>query len=768
MEPFSHRVLLFLRAALLPLGIFVAAGPAAAGTGAIRGVVKGPDGPIVGAAVRLLELDRAARTDAGGGFMFANVPDGAYTVVAAVIGYASATRAVRVDGAEASSDFALRESAVEVEGVVVSAAPYAQTPGEQYQPAATRPAVELHQSAGGSVADKLSDLPGVAVRGNGTAPNRPVLRGLSDNRVLVLENGLRTGDVATYDPAHATPIEALSAASVDVVRGPASILYGPSTIGGLVNVITNTIPDVSSDAVSGIASLEGNTVSDQYAGYLNAVLSDGHSAFGVTAGGVHAQDLRVPDGVYSDGIQEFALSRLPQSFFHSDEASLGYAYQGEFGMAGIGGKFYEMNYGIPGTPPNDNWETLDDPAATSRIFQSKKSVEARGLFAAEGPFLRQVRWNANYVDYQHAEYPTAQDSSGVYDFLATQFHKKQFNGTLQFQHQPGERARGVVGLWTDVEDLSLSGEDPLGPNSITTGIAGYLFEEYLQSDRTRFQAGVRFDYNRIATSADPSSSNAAFRTISESRTSNAVTASLGAITGLAEGWTAAINVARSFRAPTVQELFADGLDAPSGTYTIGDADLRPEVGYGVDLSVKGRSSDAAVTLTPYVNVIHDYVYGFLTGADSLEFPVRRFGATNARLVGIEASFEMQIARNIGVQASGDYVEAQDTRNDVPLPFTPPARGLLRLVYRDGTYSGSVEWRLAARQTRLGDGDTPTPGYGVVNVGAGVRFAQAGLVHSVGIHCDNLLNKVYRDHLSVIKDFIPQPARGLRLNYDLIF
>ncbi len=128
---------------------------------------------------------------------------------------------------------------------------------------------------------------------------------------------------------------------------------------------------------------------------------------------------------------------------------------------------------------------------------------------------------------------------------------------------------------------------------------------------------------------------------------------------------------------------------------------------------------------------------------------------------------IQPVQRFALRASIDFVNAEDTKNNVPLPFTPPMRGLLRMSYQDEMYSGMVEWRLAARQTRLGDGDTPTAGYGVVNLGAGIRFTSGGIEHTVSIHCDNLFNQVYRDNLSVIKDFVPQPARGVRLNYDLV-
>jgi iron complex outermembrane receptor protein len=764
----SQRNLLLTKLLFFVLLVSIYPRTAHAGSGGIRGIVKGGDNPVVGATVRILELDRITRTDANGEFVFSNLSNGTYKLFVRVIGYASMTNMVQVTDNTAETSFGLRESAIGMEEIVVSASPYARTADDQYQSAESKSMIDLHDSPGSTFAEKISDLPGVTVRGNGSAPNRPILRGLSDDRVLILENGLRMGDISTYDPAHATPILAGDISQIDVVRGPASILYGPSTIGGLVNVITNTIPTASATPFSGLVSLSGNSVSDEYTGYFNGVYSSGGHAFGISGGGLHSQDIHIPEGVYTDGIQDFTLNRIPQSFNHTDEASLGYSYQGDFGMFGIGGKYYEMNYGIPGTPPNDNWASLEDPAATSRIAQVRKSVEIRSLFAVDGPFIKQVRFNAIYVDYNHSEFPTAQDSTGVYDFLATHFHKQEFNGTLQFRHQSGENFRGTIGFWTNIENLTLDGDEPLGPNSLSTGIAGYAFEEYIVSEETRFQLGLRFDYNNIHTNPDPNSTDSVFQTLNETRTSNAVTASFGVVNKVTKELTLSLNLARSFRAPTVQELFADGLDAPSGTYTIGSADLTPETGFGLDVSIKGNFSNISFELTPYINFINKYIYGFLTGDELFGFPVREFTSTDARLTGIEVSMMVQPVQYVAVRASVDYVEAQDTKNNVPLPFTPPARGLFRTTYQHDKFSAMAEWRVAASQTRLGDGDTPTVGYGIINIGAGIRLPQGGIVHNFSLHCDNLFNQVYRDNLSVIKDFVPQPARSVRFNYDLVF
>lgn len=734
----------------------------------IAGTITGAGSPIVGATIRVIELDRAARTDAQGAFLFTDIPQGRYRLFVAVTGFASATDTVDVTGGSATASFRLTPTAVQMKEVVVSASPTPRTPDEQYQSTDSKSRTDFLNSTGSSFAEKISDLPGVSVRGNGSAPARPILRGLGENEVLVLENGLRIGDVATYDPAHATPLEAISVSQIDVVRGPATILYGPSTIGGLVNVITDIVPTVSARAVSGTLALEGNTVSNQSAGYFNTVFSGSNQAFRVSAGGVHAGDIRIPRGTYTDpgSGTSFNLARMPQTFDRSGEAGIGYAYQGNFGGVGIGAKHFEMNYGIPGVPPNPNFATV--PPTTSRIDQRRNTIQARSLFNIGGSFIKQLKLDASYNDYDHSEFPTTQDSSGVSDLLANHFHKRELNAVLQLRQRPIGKLEGTLGLWTNIEDLAIDGDQPLGPNSMTSGFAGYAYEEYAAAKETRLQAGLRFDYNKIQTRPFSASTDSTFRTLNVSRLSNAVTASLGAIQQLGHNMTGSMSFARSFRAPTVQELFANGLDAASGTYSIGSADLTPETGLGVDASLRGNFSNVSFELSPYANYIDHYIYGFLRGDTIQAFPVRKFSATSARLIGAEASVTVQPAEHFAVKASSDYVNAQDTQRNVPLPFIPPLRGLLRTTYQNNSHMAMIEWRVAASQRRLGDGDTPTAGYGILNLGVGLRLVNQALVHNISFHIDNVFNRVYRDNLSVVKDFIPQPARAFRLNYELMY
>jgi iron complex outermembrane recepter protein len=679
---------------------------------------------------------------------------------------------VQVTDGAAELSFSLIASAIPGEEVVVSASPYARTTSDQYQPVATKDADELHQSPGSTFSEEIDDIPGVAMRYNAAAPSRPIIRGLGDNEDLILENGLRIGDLSTFDPAHATPIEMGEVQEVDIVRGPASILYGSNTIGGLVNVITNTIPMASSQTVSGNATASGNTVNNLFSAHFNTIVSDGSSAFSISAGDLHSGNIAIPTGTYTDPTttQTYNLNAMPQSFMRTSDEGIGYSYQGDFGMIGAGVKHYYSNYGITGDP----WDSTYMNPTTSRIVQEKYTAELRAQFNVGGSFVNQIRLNSNASDYTHSEFPTIPDSVGTspIEFNQNSFHQNNYNTTLQFLLQPMGNWQGTLGLWSDLENLTMGGLQPLGPNSLTTSLAGYALEEYRAGDNTKIQGAVRYDYNNISTFASPNSTVAQFVNFDETRTANAVTGSVGIIQDITPQITGSLNIGRSFRAPTMQELFSLGPDDASQASLVGDSNLVPETSLGIDMTLTGRFSDFTFSVSPFINFIHNYIYSYTNGVtDTIDQPnylYRFFAQTDARLYGGEISATAQLMDHLALTASGDYVNAEDVNRDTALPSTPPLRGLLRLNYLDNTFSGLIEWRLVAAQNRLGDGDFYTAGYGIVNLGFGVRLYSGEAVHNISVHCDNLFNKVYFDNLSAIGFFLPQPARGFRLVYDVTF
>ena len=740
--------------------------------GAIHGFVRGDGAPITGATIRLIELDRETHSNSQGEYMFDEVPTGTYHIFVRSLGYESVTKIIIVTEGTAELSFSLVPSAIPGEEVVVSATPYARPTNEQYQAVASKSQVDAHESPGSSVAEEIEDIPGVAVRWNGSAPARPMLRGLTDNDVLVLENGLRTGDLSTFDPAHALPMEPAEVEEVDVVRGPASVMFGPNAVGGLVNVITELIPEASNEAISGRTSVMGNSVNDLYSGYFNTTLSNGTSALEISAGGLHSQNIRIPSGTYTDPgtVQTYTVSEIPQSWDHTSQEGIGYSYTGTFGTIGIGGEHYAMNYGIPGDP----WDTVYKNPTFSRIQMDKLSAELHALFNIGGSFIDQVRFNGNVTDYVHSEHPTIPDTiSGNFpiEFEQNNFHQNGYNTTLQFIEQKMGAWQGTIGLWGDFVNLNIGGLQPLGPNSLTRDIAGYVYQEYTTSESTRLEGAVRYDWNQISTFPAPNSTNPNFVNFNETRNESAVTGSLGVIQKLSNGLSASASIGRSFRAPTQQELFGYGPDDASASFILGNTTLVPETGLEFDASLKGNFHDVTCSVSPFLNLINNYLYSYYTGAidTSSNYPFRQFAQANARLWGFEASASWQLAERWAVGASASYVNASIINDSTtPLPFIPPLRGVFRLNYVDPIYNGVIEWRLAAPQYRLGQGDDSVAGYGVVNIGFGFRIPSGNAVHYISVHCDNVFDQSYRDNLSVIHDFLPQPGRGFRLTYDVIF
>ena len=292
---------------------------------------------------------------------------------------------------------------------------------------------------------------------------------------------------------------------------------------------------------------------------------------------------------------------MPSTDQHVGEGGLGYSYQSDFGMIGIGAKHFETDYGVTGDPPNVNWETI--PPTTSRISQQRNTVELRSLFNTLGAVFEQVRVTGSYNDYNHSEFPTAQDSSGVSDPQANHFHKQEFNGVLQFQQHPWgpSRGRSDFGL---TSRISRSRGSSRWAEFVHDGSRRDAYEELRATTHTSLQAGVRYDYNHIQTRPYAQSQDSTFQTIHTARSSDAVTASIGVVQELGAGLTATLNLADRFvhhRAGVVRErtgcLERHLLDRYSK--------LGSESGYGIDPSLRGTYNRVEFEVSPYLNYINN-------------------------------------------------------------------------------------------------------------------------------------------------------------------
>ena len=402
-------------------------------------------------------------------------------------------------------DIALRESPMRLEDVVVSAAPDAGSPREQYQSTATKSRADFLTSPGTSFAEKISDLPGVAVRGNGSAPDRPILRGLGDNEVLVLENGLRMGDLATFDPAHATPIDALSIAQVDVVRGPATILYGPSTIGGIVNVITDIVPEVSDRRVSGTAAWQREFREPTRRPATSTTCSaTSIRRSRLSAGGVHGSDIRIP----SSNVRR---SRAAGAEFDLDRDAADVRSQlgsrrrlrvpgRSFGTIGIGGKHFadELRHSRRSAEPGFRDDSAHHVAHRAAAQHGRAAAACSTSGAGCSISVRRERPRTTTT--RNPSSRPRRIETGVSDPQANHFRKRRLNAVVQLLQQPWGRLHGTLGLWTQHREPQHRGRSAARPELDDDGVGRHTRTRSSRvTPNTRLQAGLRYDYNKIQT-----------------------------------------------------------------------------------------------------------------------------------------------------------------------------------------------------------------------------------------------------------------------------
>jgi iron complex outermembrane receptor protein len=748
--------------------LLLAPGAAAQGARAVAGAVHGTVSdaatgqPVAGATVRIHELGRREVSHADGSFHFDALPAGAYTVAAERIGYAPAEQAVRVAGGETVRvSMVLAPSALQLSAVVATGTGRERGGDETYRPTTVVGGAELRRQLGATVAATVAGEPGIAMRYNGPGASQPVIRGLGGDRVLVLEDGQRTGDIAGSAADHGVMVEPLTAERIEVVRGPAGLLYGSNALGGVINVIREEVPRSRPDRLSGAVSLQGESASEGFAGGASLLGGIGGWALRGEASGRRAGDTRTP------------LGDLPSTDLAGYSVGAGASRVGADGFGGLAVRDYVMAYGVPGT-----FRGEDIPGAhQGGVDLDVRRTVLRGQAAylrRVGPF-GSVEADLNLVRFRHHELERGTDGS---EFVGTSF--LQYTGTMNLvgrhRHEGAFRNEGAVGLWAFGKDLEVGGLATGSRSARQWSLAGFIYEE-LSRGRWALEVGARYDWTRVV----PGDNRPVAGIDVETRDFGAFAGSAAAVYRLGGGWQAGARLARSFRTPSIEELFSRGPHLAAYSYEVGNPRLEPETGLGADLFVRVSRPGFDGELTAYRNAIGGFIYYAPTGEMDPRFgryPVYQARGDDARFTGAEGRIQWEPVRAWVVEATGGYVRG-DLRGDRgydPLPAIPPARGALRLRRDVPRWFLEAGVESAARQDRVFPGraadgtplETPTAGYTLLNASAGVRWDARGALHTVTLSADNLTDAVWRDHLSRIREVAPQPGLNLRLLYRVDF
>lgn len=739
------------------------AGPVAPG-GIVAGtVVDGVSGaPLTAARVRLVSAGRTETTHDDGTFRFLNVPAGAQTLVVQRLGYAPVVRQVAIVAGDSSYlRVAMTASAAQLSTVVVTGTVGARLGQELLSPTSVLAGAELDRTLSSTIAGTIEGKPGVSVTSVGPATARPVIRGLGGDRILVLEDGMRPGDLSSTSGDHAVAIEPLTAQQVEVVRGPMSLLYGPSALGGVVNVVREEVPTSAPEHPHGMLSLEGSTVNGGLTGGGYGTVGVGRLALRGEASVRDAGDLRTPVGdLVNTGLRTYNLSG-------------GAAITGDWGHAGASYRWFDSRYGIPGgfVGGHDHGVNID-----MQRHMVRADAERHGELA--GGLLSSVRATAAFTHYEHAE---EEESGEVGTFYGQDL--AVFDAVARHDALGGltQGAAGVRAQWRDVVTRGVR-----TPNTRDWSLAGFLVEE-LGRGPLRVQGGVRYDWSRYEPQHEAFVNVGGTRVPTRARSFGAFSGSLGLLWQPIEWVSVGGSAARAYRTPDFNELYSDGPHLAANSYDVGDPRLKKETGVGLDAFVRLRRERLQVEVAAFRNTLDDFIYLRNTGKIGRQggLPLFQYANTDARLTGAEGDVQWSVTPRVVVDGTVSYVRGRitgplgtlpaDEALGLPerpasanLPFMPPLNGRVGVRYETPRWFAGTSVRMSGRQERLGDFETETAGSGVLDASAGVRLPVGGRLHSLTLRLDNALDAEHRDHLSRIKAVMPQAGRNVSLLYRLMF
>jgi iron complex outermembrane receptor protein len=715
------RPFLPLAFCLLPLAAVAQTGTTLSGT-----ISQAENGqPLSGAVVVIDELRREARTGDDGRYRFENVPPGQYHVGVRAKGHSARRTEVSVGTTPATLDISIDFDLLFAE--VLSVSPTARPQFESYQPTTVLDGRELTKNLEATIGATLSEAPGVAMREFGAAPARPVIRGLDGDRISVLEDGQRMGDLSSQSGDHSVPANPAAARKIEVVRGPATLLHGANAIGGLVNVITDTIPSERVQGAFGNLTFNFGTNGGAAGGAGDMHVGNGQYALHVGGAGNRSGNYDTPDGEVDNSQSRTAMGQI------------GLSRTGEKHYVGVSYGYDDSNYGIP---------IVEGPF---RLTPRRHSISGRGGGQNLGGWLESYRATLGIRNYEHDEFEG--------DAIGTTFHNDTIEGEALLSHDRFGRLVGSFGAWFMTRDFKAVGEEALTPAVAQKAVAVFVYEE-VESAHVTLQYGGRFDHSRF----DPDQDR-------RKRTFNEWSASFGVLfkpQAAQDNIVIALNLARASRYPSLEELYYFGPHPGNLSYEIGNDELDAEHGFGLDLSLRGRATRFAGEFTFFRNDIANYIFRQPTGAVQDSFPVVRNIEVDSVITGIEAHGTVKLTNEIAAEVTYDMMRGDLKDDGGPLPRIPPQRVLAGLTYQKDAFQFGGGAQIVSDQNRVFGEELPTEGYVTAKFFGSYSFAAADVMHTITARLDNAGDTLYRNHLNYLKELLPEIGHSFKVVYTIGF
>ncbi|MGE3396622.1 MAG: TonB-dependent receptor, partial [Sphingomonas sp.] len=621
-----------------------------------------------------------------------------------------------------------------------------------------------------TIGDTLARQAGVSATSFGPSASRPVLRGFQGDRIRILTDGIGGLDVSNTSVDHAVAINPLTAERVEVLRGPSVLLFGSSAIGGVVNVVDSRIPRrIPEEPVHFEGLLTYGTAARERSANAGVDMPlGGGFVLHVDGNYTRTSDLRIGGFVLTPELRAQAAAspdpeirdlaslrgRLPNSASETSEVAAGLAWIDGQNNVGLSVARYDSRYGIPIRYSLD--PAIEAEGPTLDLRQTR--IDGRAEIDTGDGFIDLVRFRGGYSDYRHFE---VEDTGEI----ATTFLNEGIEARLEAVQSNRNGWGGGFGIQFLDRNFSVDGEEKFLPANSSSQIGIFALQTF-DLGVLRLEGGARYENTRLRAEADADLGNPALR-----RTFSTFSASIGGSIALAPRLRFGINLSHSERAPSAEELFANGPHAGTQAFEIGDPGFAKERSWGAEATLRASGTGYSLSAAIFHSRFDNYIYQQPTGAIEDDLPVFQYLQADARYFGVELEGSVRLARfgpvTVNLDGVADYVRA--TIDGVgPAPRIPPFRVLAGLEAQSSLVDGRIEVERVTGQDRIAAFETATPGYTMVNASLSIHPFGDTNSSSITLSANNIFDITARRHASVLKDYAPLAGRDIRITARFAF
>jgi iron complex outermembrane receptor protein len=747
----------------------------------LRGIIidSETNRPVQFADVTLDELSVSTMADAAGKFEFVNIPRGNYNLIVSRTGYKSITVISEVELNITNLEIRLEKSLIETPTIDVTSS---FTPIDIRNSTFSLSAIserELVKSRGQVLATIIENIPGVNNISTGVALGKPVIRGLTSLGVIIVHDGVKH-ESQQWGDEHAPEVSLYDIDRIEILRGPASLVYGSDAIGGVVNIITK--PLQYSTHKKGIfyggIDLGGYSVNEQKTGNLS--LGYGLSTWGVKGhlGFRSNNNTKTPEGELvvntpdPDTKNIIYGGRLSNSGADELETGISFGTTGSYGHIDADFEMFDRDIQMHDT----------DPLATENQRIRTKQFELSGEFNLSKKLTLEPIFS--YQLHSRKEFETTEDKD--IDNANLHLDLKNFQGDLRMQHVLSDNISGTLGAsFTSTKNRTL-GIEKLIPNYNSSSF-GFYISEQMHKKYYSVSLGVRFDSKSL------NIENTVFETDSAGNPSkiiapknlrfDAFTGSLGIVTHPLSNIDLFANIGRGWRAPSEFELFVDGEHEGTGRIERGLVTLgstsnpKPESSWNIDAGLRASFKNFSGSFSFFNNTINNFIFPSPTGEydSTAMLPVYDIKQSKGLFWGFEYTLQVQPLDFLLLSLNGDYVTAKNDATGNYLPFIPPAKNIIEIKFQEKAIGKfiynpylSFSTKIVSAQNNVDPLETPTEGYVLLKAGLGFDFVLSKSIVSLDLSVDNLADTKYVDHLSRFKSFAMNPGRSFNIKLSMPF